>query len=53
VREPSFGEGRVVDFIGYGDFFIGNVADIAIVLAAVLLLVLTARGNSLGDRHGR
>ncbi len=28
--------GKVVDFIGYGNFFIGNVADIAIVGGAIL-----------------
>jgi signal peptidase II len=28
--------GRVVDFIAYGDFFVGNVADIAIVGGAIL-----------------
>lgn len=35
--------GKVVDFIGYGDLFIGNVADIAIVGGAILggVLALT------------
>ena len=44
VRPPSPGKGYVVDFIGYGNLFIGNVADIAICGAAVLLTVLTVRG---------
>ncbi|WDZ82523.1 signal peptidase II [Micromonospora cathayae] len=45
-REPSFGQGHVVDFIAYFDWFIGNVADIAIVVGAVLFLVLTWRGST-------
>ena len=28
VREPGVGRGHVVDFIGYSDWFVGNVADI-------------------------
>lgn len=43
-REPGFGQGHVVDFIGYASFFVGNVADIAIVAGAVLLVVLTLMG---------
>ncbi|WP_082098817.1 signal peptidase II [Demequina iriomotensis] len=38
-REPSFGQGHVVDMINYGDQFIGNVADIAIVGAAIALVI--------------
>ncbi|MCD5345828.1 signal peptidase II [Agromyces sp. H3Y2-19a] len=45
-REPGFGRGHVVDFIGYGDWFIGNVADIAIFAGAVMILVLTLMGVS-------
>ncbi|GAA1797850.1 signal peptidase II [Agromyces neolithicus] len=44
LRAPSFGQGHVVDFIAYFDWFIGNVADIAIFAGAVMVLVLTARG---------
>ncbi|QYF75525.1 signal peptidase II [Cryobacterium sp. PAMC25264] len=43
-REPGFARGHVVDFIGYGNLFIGNVADIAIFAGAVMLLVLTVTG---------
>lgn len=43
-RAPGFPEGRVVDFIDYGGWFVGNVADIAIVAALILIGVLTARG---------
>lgn len=46
-REPSFGQGHVVDFIAYFDWFIGNVADIAIFVGAVLFLVLTWLGLTL------
>lgn len=39
-REPGFAQGHVVDFIAYFDWFIGNVADIMIVLGAALAVVL-------------
>ncbi|WP_169746754.1 signal peptidase II [Demequina silvatica] len=38
-REPSFGEGHVVDMINYADQFVGNVADIAIVGAAIWIVI--------------
>jgi signal peptidase II len=43
-RAPGFGRGHVVDFIAYANFFIGNVADIAIFAGVVTLLVLTLMG---------
>ena len=43
-REPGFGVGHVVDFIAYGSWFIGNVADVAIFAAAVLIIVLSLLG---------
>jgi signal peptidase II len=54
VREPGLGQGHVVDFLNYNDVFIGNVADIAIVSAAVLigLLAVTGRGVD-GTRESR
>lgn len=39
-REPGPMHGHVIDFIDYGGLFVGNVADIAIVLGALLLLWL-------------
>ena len=51
-REPGFARGHVVDFIDYGDWFIGNVADIAIVVAACLIAILGLRGIGL-DGSGR
>lgn len=38
-RAPGPGTGRVVDFIDYHGWFIGNVADIAIVVGAGLLIL--------------
>ncbi|UJP38780.1 signal peptidase II [Cellulomonas palmilytica] len=62
VREPGFARGRVIDFIAYLDWFVGNVADIAIVVAAGLVVLLVARGIRVdgtresdhheSDRHG-
>lgn len=52
VREPGFGRGHVVDFIDYGGLFVGNVADVAIVSAAVLIGWLGIRGVAIdGTRH--
>lgn len=47
LREPGPGRGHVVDFIDYFGWFIGNVADIAIVVAAGLIAVLAFRGTSI------
>jgi signal peptidase II len=46
-RPPGPGRGHVVDFIDYFGWFVGNVADIAIVVAAGLIMVLTLRGIPL------
>ena len=40
-RPPAFARGHIVDFIDYFGWFVGNVADIAIVGGAVALGVLT------------
>ncbi len=54
VRAPGPGRGHVVDFIDYNGYFVGNVADIAIVLAAVLIGLLGLRGIGLdGGRPAR
>lgn len=54
LREPGFARGHVVDFIAYGDLFVGNVADIAIVAAAGLIIVVSLRGIGLdGSREVR
>ncbi|MCM3661844.1 signal peptidase II [Georgenia satyanarayanai] len=44
LREPGFARGHVVDFINYNGWFVGNAADIAIVLAAVLIALLALLG---------
>src|SRR5690606_9517811 len=52
-REPSFGLGRVVDFIQVWGFpAIFNVADIFIVSSMGLFVILSVRGIRLdGTRH--
>jgi signal peptidase II len=37
-REPGFAVGHIVDFLDYAGFFVGNVADIALVGGAALLV---------------
>lgn len=39
-RDPGFARGYVVDFIAYGNWFVGNVADIAIVGGVAFAVVL-------------
>ena len=52
-RQPSPFKGHVVDFIDYG-VFIGNVADIALTLAAIVIVWRTWRGVSIdGTREAR
>ncbi|MFN2318833.1 MAG: signal peptidase II [Dermatophilaceae bacterium] len=52
LREPGVGRGHVIDFIDYGGLFVGNVADIAIVVAAGSIAVLAWRGIGLdGSRE--
>lgn len=46
-RDPGFAQGHVVDMINYADFFVGNVADIAIVGAAAAVLVVSFTGHPL------
>ena len=44
-RAPGFARGHVVDFLAYGNWFIGNVADVVIVTAAIAGALLMIRGN--------
>lgn len=55
VRPPGGGQGHVVDFIDYNRWFIGNVADIWIVSAAGLIVILAMLGIGVDGRrdHGR
>ncbi len=50
VRPPSFGQGHVVDFINYNGWFVGNVADIWIVVAALFLAVRYALSGARAER---
>ena len=47
VQPPRVGQGHVIDFIDYGPF-VGNVADIFIVGAAAVLVLLNLRGVPTG-----
>lgn len=38
-REPGFAIGHIVDFLDYAGFFVGNVADIALVGGAAVLII--------------
>lgn len=51
VRAPGIGRGHVVDFIDYNGLFVGNVADVAIVVAAVVVGLLGLRGIGLDGRR--
>ena len=53
VREPGIGRGHVVDFIAYANLFVGNVADIAIVTAAGLVMLQALRGVRLDGTRER
>jgi signal peptidase II len=53
LRAPAFGRGHVIDFIDYAGLFIGNVADIAIVVAAAAVAVQALRGVGLDGRSTR
>ncbi|WP_214404739.1 signal peptidase II [Pseudonocardia lacus] len=44
LREPGFARGHIVDFIDYNGWFIGNVADIALVGGVAYLVLLTFLG---------
>ncbi|WP_409366234.1 signal peptidase II [Microbacterium resistens] len=40
VKPPSFGQGYVTDFIAYGNLFVGNVADVLVVVGVALLCLI-------------
>ena len=50
-REPGFGHGHVIDFIAYWNWFIGNVADIAIVVAAIMVVIFSFLGLGLDGQR--
>ena len=47
IRDPGVALGHVIDFIAYANVFVGNVADIAIVTAAGLVVLQAMRGVRL------
>lgn len=53
IREPGLGRGHVVDFLNYNNWFIGNIADIAIVGAAVLIGLLALLGIAVDGSRER
>ena len=54
TREPSFGNGHVVDFIRIPfNFPVFNLADIFIVSMAILTIVRVFRGESFGGVKAR
>jgi len=46
-REPSFGQGHVVDFIAFPNFAIFNIADSCVVSGVILVCLLTLRGINM------
>ncbi len=50
-REPSFGQGHVVDFIALPNFAIFNVADMAVVSGVLLICLYTLRGVGMDGRR--
>lgn len=53
VRPPGGGEGHVVDFLDYNGWFIGNIADIWIVGAALLIIALALLGVGVDGRRDK
>ncbi len=52
-RAPGFARGHVVDFIDYAGFFVGNVADICLVLGGALIVLFYLRGIDIDGRRDR
>lgn len=50
-RDPGFARGHVVDFIDYNGWFVGNVADIALVGGAILVFLLAATEKKPAEAH--
>ncbi|OKL49236.1 signal peptidase II [Boudabousia marimammalium] len=48
-QSPGFGRGHVIDMISYNGWFIGNIADIYIVLAVAAIALLLIRGIPSGN----
>lgn len=46
-RDPGVFRGHVVDFIDYNGWFVGNVADLALTIAAILIVIRAWQGVAL------
>lgn len=46
-RPPGFGVGYVVDYLAYGDWFIGNLADAFIVVGFAVCVILSLLGRRM------
>ena len=53
LRPPAFANGHIVDFLDYAGFFVGNIADIALVGAAAGAVVLTFIGIPFSEPERR
>ncbi len=49
LRGEELGSGKIVDFLDYGGFFVGNVADIALVGAAIGAVLLSLAGKPFSE----
>lgn len=52
-RAPGFARGHVVDMLNYNGWFIGNVADVGIVAAAIGIALLAFFGIGVDGRRAR
>lgn len=52
-REPGFAVGHIVDFLDYAGFFVGNVADIALVGGAGVLILASFLGSPSPETEER
>ena len=53
LRPPAFANGHIVDFLNYGGYFVGNIADIALVGAAIGAVILNFSGVEFSARSRR
>lgn len=49
LRGEELGSGEIIDFLDYGGFFVGNVADIALVGAAIGGVLLSMAGKPFSE----
>jgi signal peptidase II len=49
LRGEELGSGKIIDFLDYGGFFVGNVADIALVGAAIGAVLLSMLGRPFSE----